>query len=178
MRYLAVDRVIINDDGVLHFWCNELTGQGNNPGEFGNHNYYWYEETSAPRFWLIPWDLDHSFDNFEAVPLDLEWTATAACACRTHSVAGSDRAASCDPLVSHFISWLPDYEAAVDAFIAGPMSKQHVDSLVQTWSDQIRGAVTEAGGVNLAPDEATWSAAVDGLTAKVDAARTNRGFAY
>jgi spore coat protein H len=178
MRYLAVDRVIINDDGVLHFWCNEITGQGNNPGEFGNHNYYWYEETSAPRFWLIPWDLDHSFDNYPAVHLDLEWTQAAACACRTHSVAGSDRAASCDPLVSHFISWLPDYDAAVDEFIAGPMSKQHVDTLVQTWSDQIRSAVTEAGGVNLAPDEAAWSSAVEALITKVDAARTNRGFAY
>ena len=178
MRYLAVDRLIINDDGVLHFWCNEITGQGNNPGEFGNHNYYWYEETSAPRFWLIPWDLDHSFDNYPAVRLDLEWSETAACACRNHSVAGSDRPASCDPLVSHFISWLPDYEAAVDEFIAGPMRKEHVDSLVQTWSDQIRSAVTEAAGIRLAPDEAAWSNAVDDLLMKIDGARENRGYAY
>jgi hypothetical protein len=178
MRYLAVDRVIINDDGVLHFWCNELTGQGNNPGEFGNHNYYWYEETAAPRFWLIPWDLDHSFDNFPAVHLDLEWTEQAACTCRNHSVAGMDRPASCDPLVSHFISWLPEYEAQVDAFLAGPMRKQHVDSLVNTWSDQIRSAVTEAAGVNLAPDEADWSNAVDALIMKIDGARANRGYSY
>jgi spore coat protein CotH len=178
MRYLAVDRVIINDDGVLHFWCNDITGQGANPGEFGNHNYYWYEETTAPRFWLIPWDLDHSFDNFPAVHMDLEWTASAACVCQSHSVAGMDRPASCDPLVSHFVSWLPDYEAAVDAFIAGPMRKQHVDSLVQTWSDQIRSAVTEAAGVRLAPSEADWGNAVDGLVTKIDRARENRGYAY
>jgi hypothetical protein len=178
MRYLAVDRLIINDDGVLHFWCNEITGQGANPGEFGNHNYYWYQETAAPRFWLIPWDLDHSFDNFPAVHMDLEWTASAACVCGNHSVAGMDRPASCDPLVSHFISWLPDYEAAVDAFIAGPMRKQHVDSLVQTWSDQIRSAVTEAAGVRLAPTEAEWGNAVDDLVTKIDRARENRGYAY
>ena len=178
MRYLAVDRVIINDDGVLHFWCNEITGQGNNPGEFGNHNYYWYEEASAPRFWLIPWDLDHSFDNYPAVHLDLAWTETATCACRNHSVAGSDYPASCDPLVSHFVSWLPDYEAAVDEFIAGPMRKQHVDALVEMWSDQIRSAVTESAGVRLAPDETAWSSAVEGLIEKIDSARANRGYAY
>lgn len=178
MRYLAVDRVIINDDGVLHFWCNETTGQGNNPGQFGNHNYYWYEETTTPRFWLIPWDLDHSFDNFDAVRLDLEWSAPAACTCRNQSAAGMDRPASCDPLVSHFISWLPDYEAAVDAFIAGPMRKQHVDSLIQTWSEQIRSAVTEAAGVRLAPDEAAWDNAVDALITTADNARANRGYAY
>jgi hypothetical protein len=178
MRYLAVDRVIINDDGVLHFWCNETTGQGNNPGEFGNHNYYWYEETTAPRFWLIPWDLDLAFDNIPSVHMDLAWTETATCACRPHSIAGSDRPASCDPLVSHFISWLPEYEAAVDEFLAGPMRKEHVDALVQTWSDQIRSAVIEAAGIRFAPDEATWNNAVDALLETVDSARENRGFAY
>lgn len=178
MRYLAVDRVIINDDGVMHFWCNETTGQGNNPGEFGNHNYYWYEETTAPRFWLIPWDLDLAFDNIPSVHMDLAWTETATCACRPHSIAGSDRPASCDPLVSHFVSWLPEYEAAVDEFLAGPMRKEHVDALVQSWSDQIRSAVIEAAGIRLAPDEATWNNAVDALLETVDNARENRGFAY
>jgi hypothetical protein len=89
-----------------------------------------------------------------------------------------DRPASCDPLVSRFISWLPEYEQHVDAFLAGPLSKQHVDSLLRDWSDQIRSTVTEAAGVNLAPDDATWTDAVDALTSKVDNARANRGYAY
>ncbi|MET0390890.1 MAG: CotH kinase family protein, partial [Polyangiales bacterium] len=58
LRYLAVDRVTINDDGIFRFWCNAGVSQGNNPGPFGNHNYYWYEEITRPRLWLIPWDLD------------------------------------------------------------------------------------------------------------------------
>jgi spore coat protein H len=178
MRYLAVDRVIINDDGAMHFWCNEITGQGSNSGEFGNHNYYWYEETAAPHYWLIPWDLDHSFDNHPATHLDIEWSASAACECRNQSVAGMDRPASCDPLVSHFISWLPDYEARVDDFIAGPLAKEHVDEMLRTWSDQIRSAVNESAGVNFAPDEAAWLDGLDALTMKIDSARADRGYAY
>jgi hypothetical protein len=178
MRYLAVDRVIMNDDGVLHFWCNERTGQGGNPGAFGNHNYYWYQEAAAPRFWLIPWDLDLTFDVNPAVRLDLEWTASATCSCRNHSVAGMDYPASCDPLVAELIGWQSEYEQKVDEFLAGPLRKQHVDTLLNTWSEQIRPAVTEAAGVNLAPDTAGWSSAVDALIEKIDGARANRGYAY
>ncbi|HET8939410.1 MAG TPA: CotH kinase family protein [Polyangiales bacterium] len=178
LSYLAVDRVIINDDGALHFWCNEKTGQGSNPGEFGNHNYYWYEETTAPRYWLIPWDLDHSFDNNPAVHLDVEWSQTARCVCKNQSVAGMDRPAACDGLVKEFISWLPEYEQKVEAFVAGPLAKTHVDGLLRTWSDQIRSSVTEAAGVNLAPDTATWTDGVSTLIKKVDSARTNHGWKY
>jgi hypothetical protein len=178
MRYLAVDRVIINDDGALHFWCNELTGQGNNPGEFGNHNYYWYEEAAAPRFWLIPWDLDHSFDNNPAVHLDVEWTQSAPCVCRNQSSAGMDLPSSCDPLVQDFISWLPEYDQKVDELLSGPLQKAHVEATLQTWSDQIRSAVTESAGVNLAPDLAAWDEGVSSLIKKIDSARTHRGYAY
>jgi spore coat protein CotH len=178
LRYLAVDRLIINDDGALHFWCNDKSGQGGNPGEFGNHNYFWYEEAAAPRFWLIPWDLDHSFDNSPAVHLDTEWTQSAPCVCQNQSAAGMDRPASCDPLVADFISWLPDYEQRVDEFVAGPLAKAHVDAILQTWSDQIRSAVTESAGVNLAPDVATFDSGVSTLITKIDSARAHRGYAY
>jgi spore coat protein CotH len=45
LRYIAVDRVILNDDGVFHWYC--FIPQGNNNGLYGNHNYYWYEESRA-----------------------------------------------------------------------------------------------------------------------------------
>lgn len=56
LRYLAVDRAILNDDGALHWYC--YVPQGANMGLFNNHNYYWYEAESAGRLWLVPWDLD------------------------------------------------------------------------------------------------------------------------
>jgi spore coat protein H len=65
-RYLAVDRVIINDDGALRFYCNESAG--------APHNFYWYQESLSPRFWLIPWDLDNAFNNDRAFSsIDPAW---------------------------------------------------------------------------------------------------------
>jgi hypothetical protein len=178
MRYMAVDRVIINDDGVTHFWCNDRTGQGNNPGEYGNHNYYWYQESAAKRFWLIPWDLDHSFDNSPAVHMDIPWTEPAQCACRNQSTAGMDRPASCDTLFAECIRALPSYEQKVDELLAGPFAKSHVDALIAGWSAQIGDAVREAAGVRMAPSEAAWMAGVDELITKADSARAHRGYAY
>lgn len=178
MRYLAVDRLIINDDGALHFWCDDVSGQGANAGEFGNHNYYWYQESYAAKFWLIPWDLDHSFDGNPAVHLDEPWTQVAPCVCRNQSVAGSDRPASCDPLVSHFIEWLPDYEQKVDELLAGPFQEAHVDALLDSWTTLIRSAVVEAAGVHDAPNETAWEEAVSSLRQKIASAREHRGFAY
>ncbi|MET0340103.1 MAG: hypothetical protein ABW252_03840, partial [Polyangiales bacterium] len=38
LRYLAVDRVIMNDDGPVHLYCVPFL-----PGPIVNHNYLWYE---------------------------------------------------------------------------------------------------------------------------------------
>ena len=54
--YMAVDRVLMNDDGAFNLYCIPQ-GAGNNPSLPGNHN-FWYEAAETDRFWLIPWDLD------------------------------------------------------------------------------------------------------------------------
>ncbi len=53
MRYLAVDRLIDNWDGIVAWYCIF--------GSCWNHNYYWYEDTARDRMWLIPWDFDGAF---------------------------------------------------------------------------------------------------------------------
>ncbi len=54
MRYLAVDRAIKNWDGI--------TGWYDVDNWLGNHNFFFYEEEKADgKMWLIPWDLDNTF---------------------------------------------------------------------------------------------------------------------
>ena len=177
LRYLAVDRVIINDDGMLHFWCDP-TAQGNNLGRWGNHNYYWYEAEAATRFWLVPWDMDNAFDGSRYVHIALPWTQTAACSCTMTAEVGIQAPSSCDPLVKHFSGWLGDYDKQVDVFIAGPFAKAHVDALLATWTAQIQAAAAESGGLHHAPTESAWADAVMKLQTTIDSAREHRGYAY
>ena len=174
LRYIAVDRVIVNDDGAFHWWCAK-GGQGNNPNGVGNHNYYWYEAAATTRFWLIPWDLDSSFDASPFVRIAPEWSAEGPCSCQ--SPAGQ-RAPSCDRLVKHWGTWRPDYEVAVDAFLQGPFAPNNVDSKIAAWSSQIEGSVAETAGLNGAPTAITWRAGVSGLQGKIATARAARGFPY
>jgi len=65
MRYMAVDRLIGNWDGITAWYCD--------PGTCTNHNFYWYAEKERQRLWLIPWDLDNSFLLFDPLFLARDW---------------------------------------------------------------------------------------------------------
>lgn len=176
LRYMAVDRVTENDDGIFHFFC--LAGaQGNNPGPFGNHNYYWYEGRAAQRFWLIPWDLDLVFEARIDDQIYPEWTTEALCKCG-YPMFGIQRPASCDTIVKYLRSWLDDYNLAVDQFIAGPFAGAAVQQKLDMWSRQIRGVVMEAAGIGGAPTFAAWTLATSDLQSKIASAREHRGRAY
>lgn len=177
-RYLAVDRVIINDDGIMHFWCNQVS-QGNNPGPFGNHNFYWYGAAAQNRLWLIPWDLDHSFDSEPIVHVHPKWNSTGSeCVCQDTGDYGYQYPAACDPLIQHFISWNQQFEAHTDAFLAGPFAKEHVDTLLSTWRKQIQPFVAEAQGINLSISESEWATGLRELEGKIEIAREHRGYPY
>ena len=173
LRYLAVDRVIINDDGMLHFYCD--VSSPNYPGT--SHNFYWYEATAGDRFWLIPWDLDLAFDATPYVHVSPAWFAPATCTC-TNSNFGAQFPPSCDPFVKQLIAWRPDYEKEVDRFLAGPFTDAKVEQKLRTWIEQIRPAVVEAAGVKHAPTEREWNDAVGELRLKIAATRLNRGYKY
>jgi spore coat protein CotH len=176
LRYLAVDRVIVNDDGIFHFWCY-AAAQGNNPGEFGNHNYYWYEAAAANRFWLIPWDLDMAFEAHSDIVVYPAWTEAAPCVCG-HMEYGTQRPASCDKLVSHFQSWLDDYDRKVDEFLAGPFQPSRVTDKLDRWAAQIESAVSESAFLNAAPSVSSWKTGVSQLKQNITSARQHRGYAY
>lgn len=171
-RFIAVDRVIINDDGTFHFYC-----QPNGSSPPANHNYYWYEGMTSAQFWIIPWDLDHSFDSAPWAHVEPAWSVEAACTC--NAVADAYQTpASCDPLVSRFAEWTDMYEQQVDEFLAGPFAKSKVDAKLNAWSAQIEPVVMEAEGLNLAPSYAEWQEALSEFRTKIDSARQNRGYAY
>jgi spore coat protein H len=177
MRYLAVDRVIVNDEGPLHFYCNPDT-----PPHFsvGNgSNFYWYQAEAAPRFWLVPWDLDLAFDGTPWVTIQPEWSTAASCTCvAPPTMYAAQMPPSCDALVAHFVSWRADYDREVDAFIAGPFSQARVDAKLDAWATQLEPFVMEASSRPDAPSVDDWKYAVSELRKKIASQREHEGFAY
>lgn len=162
MKYIAVDRLIINDDGAFHWYC------------WYNHNYYWYEAAEAQRLWLIPWDLDSSFAGGEFVHIHAPWNETpSSCGCP-----GNQRAPACDPLTAVWASWRDEYERAVDAFLAGPFAAPNVDAKLAAWAMQIEPFVVEASGLHGAPTYEAWLDALAELHTIIASSREHRGFPY
>ncbi|HET8937675.1 MAG TPA: CotH kinase family protein [Polyangiales bacterium] len=176
LNYIAVDRMILNDDGAFRFYCNTFFGM-----DFGgsrNHNFYWYESPIGTRLWLMPWDLDLSFAGALRTRVDRDWRDDSVCDC--HLAEGVERASrqrapACDPLIGEVADWLDDYDQAVDKFIQGPLSAKAVESKLMRWIDLIQPDVKEAAGVNSAPSESEWQDAIATLRMVIDHTRETRG---
>jgi spore coat protein H len=177
LRYTAVDRVIINDDGPFHWFCDPPPMPGR-ADHVINHNYYWYAAQNVDRLWLVPWDVDLSFNGYMPAHCEFAWTAVEPCACALNSQGSYERPASCDPLMSHLASWLKDYNAKVDQFIAGPFAQSPVEAKLSMWESQIQSAVAETAGLNGAPLYLEWLNASIQLRTTIDNARANRGYPY
>jgi spore coat protein H len=173
-RYMAVDRVIVNDDGMFHFYCDLAK-----PNEAAwNHNYYWYEGADQ-RFWLIPWDLDYAFDGSPWVRLHPSWsTETSSCECVDFE--GIEQVpASCDPVVQELMNLQPEYEREIDGFLAGPFAAERIDAKLAAWTEQIRESVNEAAAGDYdVPNELTWADSLDELKATISATRQARGLSF
>ncbi len=165
MRYIAVDRTIRADDGIVHFYCFDAA--------CGNHNFYIYEEEHANRVWLIPWDLDNAFviigdhgdweDKFLKVVN--EWDDhKAICRRRQGAESWSPRQMppSCDPLVNGCGCYFKDkYYQVLSELLDGPFSANTVNDNIETWQAQITDAVDEAYKADsrqLSPKE--WQTAI------------------
>jgi len=177
LGYVAVDRTIRNDDGAFHFYCGVEAGQGNNSGPYGNHNYFFYEETASNQLWLIPWDLDLSFrGELSVTPIATDWDDTTAdCACVNNGPFGiGQRAPACDPLVRGWASMKGDFDTRVRDFLDGPFSAASVTNNLDTWAAQIAPAVTEAAAADpMQLTVAQWNAALTALRNEIAALRTN-----
>ncbi len=144
MAFAAVDRAIRVDDGPFHWYADE---HGT-----ANHNYYWYEEPTEERLYLIPWDLDNAFENIitnlnQVTAIADEWGEITA--------AGSpfpygqyqfwQRSAAADKLTAGWVSYKSEYREAQERLLNGPLSESVVNSQIDAWVEQIREATLEAG---------------------------------
>jgi hypothetical protein len=147
LSLVVVDRTIRHDDGFLHWYCDE--------GGCSSHNFYWYEEPNNQKINLIPWDLDNAFENImrnanPVTPIADEWGETQNnCRPFPYGAFGLYQwSAACDRLIGGWAMHNELYLELKEQFIQGPFSASNVNSLLTTWSEQIRPVVKEAQDKN------------------------------
>ena len=91
-RYLVVDQMVQNWDGIWKFYC-----QGD---QCGNHNYYVYDDPLSRQFRIIPWDLDYTMTAPNPDMARSWWdTSPEACEIQQTSPFLGVRAPQCDRLL-------------------------------------------------------------------------------
>jgi hypothetical protein len=167
MNYIAVDRTILNDDGIFHWYCNLPSNifVGYNPGACSNHNYFWYEEDRSDRLWLVAWDVTLALKGETSVTRIVdEWNVpTTACTPKTAGGGWQQIPPSCDKLVKAWGTQSDAYKAAIKRFLDGPFAAANVDAKLAAWQTQIMPVVTEAAAAGHTPSAATFASEVNKL---------------
>ncbi len=166
-NYVAVDRGLSHWDGITAWYC---VGAGG--AECFNHNFYWYEQESQDRMWLVPWDMDHSltpspWETYYDVPAWLEQVDD--CSPTEIWPGVGVRAPSCDPLIDRIGrmgggSGKGGWAEAGGRFLDGPFAEAKVLGTIDALEAQISDIVADdANG----PGLTDFGAAVDELRALV-----------
>ena len=170
LSYIAVDRIIRNDDGAFHWYCNG--------GDCEPHNFYWYEEPTENTVHLIPWDLDNAFENiaYNANPVtpivDAWGEISNDCQPFRSGIFGMQRSAACDKLTGAWVSYDTEYTTKLKDFKSGVFSQSVVNDLLDKWSDQIKNGIQEASQSHDDANSVTiWENAVNRLKQDLDFAR-------
>ena len=149
ISYAVVDRSIRNDDGAFHWYCS--FEEANFGGECNNHNFYWYANPSTGKMHLIPWDLDNSFENILAdsnpvTPVPDKWGEVRNdCAPFSYGMWNlTQKSAACDKIIWTWTTFDEEYEQIYNEFMNGPFAREQVESLLDTWEEQISPVVQEA----------------------------------
>ena len=161
-RYLAVDRLIDNWDGIVAFYCVP---------ECQNHNYFWYQNSRNGRFTLIPWDLEQSWRDPSPIRtyFDMPDWDDLHRSCRTRKVFWNLDAVApfCDPLIGAAVraGW-DEYIAASRALLERlyPLERLHqrIDELAALIEPHVRS--DEYG-----PGEREWRRGVELLHSEIEA---------
>jgi hypothetical protein len=165
-RYLAVDTVTRNADGVTKFLCNP----NNLQNDCQNNNFFFYQ-TKGDKFLLLPWDLDYTWNvkaDHDPIP---PWDKPIAdCTMRFNVYGGMHKAPSCDPIFKAMNTPMgrPFYIDAIKKMLAGPYNVQKMQADVDRWAGQIREAVMMDKDI----DAAAWQTQ---LTVMKNAINTLRG---
>ncbi len=167
MRYMAVARLIDHWDGIVALYCGASPDSG-----CGNHNYYWYESTTEDRFWLIPWDLDNTFQEPSPVRTQYgmpDWDDLAAsCEQITIFLSVPAQAPSCDPVIRGMRTTLFDrYLEESRLMIDGAFSRTAINARIDQLNALISAAIEEDPDVSLSE----WNNSVTRLRADAAAKR-------
>jgi len=171
ISFAVVDRLIRNDDGVFHWYCDD--------GVCTNHNYYWYEEPAAQQLHLIPWDLDNAFENIlsnnnPVTPIADQWGGFRNdCEPFGYGPMGlPQKSAACDKITRGWAKYNETYETLKTQFINEPLSITQIDQQIDLWVKQISEAHAEASILyEDAENEETWMNEIDLLKAQLNKAR-------
>ena len=123
LRVYAAESIIPDSDGA---WAGGL-------------NYYLYDEPLSGKFWLLPWDLDNSFERFNGSPEDdyplnpdpVVWEKNG-----SHGRPWYDLALD-DPL------WFGYYITLIDEMLHTAYETDKLHTKIDEWSAQIEDAVFE-----------------------------------
>ena len=166
LSYAVVDRLIRNDDGAFHWYCFN---------DCSSHNFYWYEEPNSGQMHLIPWDLDHAFDNIQSggnpvTTIADDWGQTRNnCEPFSYGFLGiQQKSAACDKLTKGWTTYTTEYDALKTQFKNTYFSEAQVNALINLWTAQIRDATIEAAEKhNDALALSEWENAVASLRTKL-----------
>jgi hypothetical protein len=173
ISYAVVDRAIRADDGPFHWYENN--------GRIYNHNYFWYEEPSINKLYLIPYDIDNAFENIKVInntttAIADDWGEVSSdCEPFEYAESGKkQRSAACDKLTGGWMSFYGEYEDVRSIFINDVFSEHKLNTLLEKWENQIRVATKEA---DLSHQDAlnifAWEAALLDLKESLEYARNN-----
>lgn len=173
ISYAVVDRTIRVDDGPFHWYCNG--------GSCESHNFFWYEETSAGKMHLIPWDMDNTFENIitnanPVTPIVDGWGEISNnCEPFVSGFLGLQQwSAACDKLTGGWVKFEDEYDQLKTQFVEGPLSESQTNELLDTWTEQIRDATIEAKQAHGdAVSESAWEGAIGTLKSQLKYAREN-----
>lgn len=153
-RYFVVDQFIQNWDGIWKFYCFQ--------GQCGNHNFYIFDDPASRLMHIIPWDLDHTFNEPNG-DLAQSWfdVSPEACEIEPLQIAGFDAgilAPQCDPLLRGLLH--QNHEQYLDDFrslLAGPLTRDALLERLDRYRSQIQEAVVDDPD---GPDRVRWQRAV------------------
>lgn len=171
IAYAVVDRAIRLDDGAFHWYYHR--------GRIYNHNYYWYEEPSMNKLYLIPWDLDNAFENIlenrNSITAIADAWGERRSDCKPFTYAHPDykqRSAACDKLTGGWTRFDKEYEQMKMQFFEGPFSETTIIPMLEKWKSQIHEATNEASSLyHDALNLAKWETALEDLNASLEYAR-------
>ncbi len=168
VRYMAVARLIDHWDGIVGWYCG-LDGM-----PCFNHNYYWYESSTEDKLWLVPWDVDHTFEEPSPIRTQFgmpDWDQVDAdCAPIPIFFGINGRAPACDPLIGRMARFLwDDYQASSMELIEGAFSQERMEARIDELAALIEDEVAADELSTQSVEE--WRAAVEQLKQTVAAKR-------